>query len=78
MRSIYLLISTLALAQQIADPITDKLRFEIASAQRDYLLAQQQLEQATTILKSKIESAQKICAPKIFNAQSMQCIEDKK
>jgi hypothetical protein len=49
-------------AAQTADPITDRTRYEIAAAQRDYLVAKQQLDTATARLKEKLEQAEKTCS----------------
>ena len=62
-------------AEKPADPITDKLRFEIAISQRNYLDAQLRLEHAQTELLSKTSEAQKACATqdKIWDAGSFTC-----
>jgi hypothetical protein len=56
------LFAVLAAAQDgnpPADPISDHLRYEIAAAQRDYLIAKLQFDQAAAQLRGKLESAQK-------------------
>jgi hypothetical protein len=70
-----LLFSVLALAQDKPEAMTDRLRYEIASAQRDFLIAQRQLDQATIQLKSKLEQADKLCAAQsaTFDAAQFIC-----
>lgn len=56
-------------------PITDRMRYELAAAQRDYLVAKQTYDQAVTTLKAKIDSAEKACAAldKHFSVESFDC-----
>jgi hypothetical protein len=56
-----LLIAGCLFAQE-ADPISDRMRYEIAAAQRDYLIAKQQLDTAGSRLKEKVDLAQKACS----------------
>jgi hypothetical protein len=58
-----LAVCTIAGAAQEKDPITDRMRYEIAAAQRDFLIAKQQFDAASAHLKEKIEQADKACAP---------------
>ena len=63
-------------AEDGKDPITDALRYEIAAAQRDYLIAQQQLERANLALRTKLDTAQKACAAdrdQIFALDTFHC-----
>ena len=62
MRLALLLPVTVCLFAQATDPITDQMRYEIAAAQRDYLLAQRQFDAANLRLKDKVEQAQKACS----------------
>ena len=57
------------------DPISDRLRYEIAVAQRDYFLAQLQADRAAAQVRSKIEAAQKACAgvEKTFSVETFAC-----
>ena len=57
------------------DPITDKVRLEVVTAQRDYLLAKQQLDQAANQLRVKIAECEKVCGEKKFDIQSLTCVE---
>lgn len=68
-----------ALLGSDSDPITDKLRFELAVAQRDYLLAQQAFDKATENLKRKISEADKACegVKKSFDIGTFACVEKK-
>jgi hypothetical protein len=60
-----------------SDPITDRMRFEIAAGQRDYLIAKQQLDQAAANLRAKLDAAEKACgeAGKTYNIESFSCKE---
>jgi hypothetical protein len=44
------------------DPISDRMRYELAAAQRDYVIAKQQFDTATLRLKEKLEQAEKTCS----------------
>ena len=50
------------LGAQETDPVTDRVRYELAAAQRDYVIAKQQLDAATVRLREKLDLAQKACA----------------
>lgn len=69
-----LLFAGLAFAQT-SDPISDRLRYEIAAAQRDYLIARQQLENAQKKMADKTAEADKICSAqkKVFKAETFTC-----
>ena len=58
-----------------ADPISDRLRFEIALLQRNYLDAQLRLEHAQSQLALKTTEAQKACATqdKTWHADTFSC-----
>ncbi len=62
-----------------SDPITDRMRYENAAAQRDYLLAQKQADTAMVGLRAKIADAEKACvtAAMSFDVQAMACMEKK-
>jgi hypothetical protein len=60
---------------QAADPVSDRLRFEIALAQRDYVIAKQQLDVAAARLKEAVEKAEKACSSQkaSFDAEKFFC-----
>jgi hypothetical protein len=72
-------LAALAGAQSEAppDPITDRLRFEIAKAQRDYVIAKQQYDAATERLRKKTAEAETACAAdgKAYAAEAFRCVE---
>lgn len=70
-----LLFTALAFAQDTTDPITDKMRYELAAAQRDYLIARQQFEQAAALVRTKLGEAEKACGARRFDMQSFHCVE---
>lgn len=63
-----------------ADPITDRLRLEIVSAQRDYLIAQDQMSRAENKFRSKMSEAGKTCeeAGRQFELSSLTCVDKPK
>jgi hypothetical protein len=58
-----------------ADPISDRMRYELAAAQRDYVIAKQQVDIATARLKEKFEQAEKACSAQgaTFDAAQFIC-----
>jgi hypothetical protein len=60
-----------------SDPITDRLRFEIAVAQRDYVLAKQQYDAAMERLRAKTAEAQTACEDQgqQFSPEQFRCVE---
>lgn len=64
-------------ASDAPDPITDRMRYEIAAAERDYLSAKIQLDLAAAQMKAKLDAGNKACAAvdKTFNADSLACID---
>ena len=62
-------------AEEETDPITDTMRYELAAAQRDFLIAQQQFEKANVQLRTKMDAAQKACAEKeqVFAIETFHC-----
>lgn len=80
MKLICLFVCTLCLiglfAEDAPDPISDKLRFEIAVAQRDYVGAKAEFERTVTALKNKSAEAQSACsqAKKIFDVAAFSCV----
>jgi hypothetical protein len=84
LRSIAVLVVTgLAMAGQPnppTDPITDRLRFEIAVAQRDYVLAKQQYDAAMERLRAKTAEAEALCKTtgKTFAPDRFACVGAKK
>lgn len=62
------------------DPITDRLRYEIALAQRDYLAARQQLDAIQRNMLAKTAEAEKACAgqQKAWSADAFTCVAEKK
>jgi hypothetical protein len=60
-----------------SDPITDRLRFEIAVAQRDYVIAKNQYDAAMERLRAKTSEAEALCqaAGKKFSPDSFACAE---
>jgi hypothetical protein len=79
---LWFFMASLVLAQETgkgADPIPDHLRAEIAIAQRDYLLAQKQLETTFLIVKEKIAQAEKLCASqnRALDGVKLLCMETK-
>ena len=75
MRALLTLLIAAAASATDADPITDKLRFEIAITQRNYLDAQLKFEHAQNELLAKTAEAQKACATqdKTWDADSFTC-----
>ncbi|PWT72945.1 MAG: hypothetical protein C5B60_08815 [Chloroflexi bacterium] len=71
-----MLLLGIAIAQA-TEPITDRMRYEIARAQRDYLIAKQQFDLAVTQLRSKLADAEKACADagRAFNGDSLTCVD---
>jgi hypothetical protein len=69
-----------AASAEKADPVTDRMRYEIAAAQRDYLIAKQQLDIAAAQLRTGIEAGNKACeaAAKIFSVDSLACVDKPK
>ena len=71
----------LAFSEDKTDAIGDRLRYEIAAAQRDYVMARQQLDRVQAQLLAKTGQAEKICAAeqKVFNLETFTCgIPEKK
>jgi len=62
-------------AEEETDPITDTMRYELAAAQRDFLIAQQQFEKANVQLRTKMDAAQKACAAEeqVFAIETFHC-----
>jgi hypothetical protein len=58
-----------------ANPIPDRLCAEIAMSQRDYLIAQRQLDAALLAVKEKLGQAEKICAGQdaVLDAMKLVC-----
>ena len=61
------------------DPISDRLRFELALAQRDYFVAANRAEQLMSAVQAKIEQANRACAGAglTFDAAKFACTEQK-
>lgn len=64
MKPVILVAAALCVFAQESDPITDRMRYEIAAAQRDYVIARQQMDTAGARLKEKLDQAQKACGAK--------------
>jgi len=60
--AVFLLVLIPAVSQEPADPISDRLRYEIAAAQRDVLIVRQQFDGASQRLKDKMAQAETACA----------------
>jgi hypothetical protein len=77
MKRFGLIVPAVILLAQETDPITDRMRYEIAVAQRDLLIARQQYEQAAAQLKMKLEQVNKVCSAKrdgqTFNSSTFVC-----
>lgn len=58
-----------------ADPISDKLRFEIALAQRNYMVLKEQLDQIAAHVAEKTKEAEAACAKvnKKWSKESFSC-----
>ena len=67
-------------AQPPADPITDRLRYELARAQRDVLIAKQQYDAAAAQLKMKMDEANRLCMAQnaAFEPVNFTCNAEKK
>lgn len=63
-----------------AGSLADRTRYEVAAAQRDYLLAKQQLDQAGAKLQKVTAEAEKACAAKdmAFDGAAVDCVEKKR
>jgi hypothetical protein len=61
----------------VNDPVSDKLRFEIAIAQRDFVSIQGPYIQALNKLRDKVSEAEKVCQviKKRFSPDTFECIE---
>jgi hypothetical protein len=70
---LFVLIAFGLAAQKPADPITDRQRYELASAQRDYLAAKQQYEAAVKTLKEKRAEVEKACGAAGFDDAQFAC-----
>lgn len=68
------------LSAQASDPISDRLRYEIAAAQRDLVIAKQHYDAAAAMLKQKMEDANKLCAGQdaVFEPVSFTCKTERK
>lgn len=60
-----------------ADPVSDRLRFEVALAQRDYLMAKAELDKASQKLQEKYQVAIKACqsAGKEWKTEAFTCLD---
>lgn len=67
-------------ASKSPDPITDRLRFEIAVAQRDYVAAKAAYDIAMDRLRAKTAEAESLChaAGKKFSQERFECMEGPK
>ena len=56
-------------------PITDRMRYELAVSQRDFLAAKQAYDQAAGTLRAKLEQLNAVCAKEesSFDVQSFEC-----
>jgi hypothetical protein len=61
------------------EPLTDKMRLQVAISQRDYLLAQSALDRAKASLESQSAVAGKACASagKTFDGAALACVAKK-
>ena len=82
MRRMAWMVFALTAAAQTADPISDRMRYEIAAAQRDYLLARQQFDLASSTLREKLGQAEKVCTSQhaVFDMVQLICkpVEEKR
>lgn len=71
------LLAAAVSAEAPSDPITDRLRFEIAVAQRDYVLAKLQYDSAKEHLRGKTAEAQAACDAQgqQFSPEQFRCVE---
>lgn len=73
-----LIISALACAAVANAPtdISDRLRFEIALAQRDYVIAKAQFEAAAARMQAKTAEAERLCAEagKRYSPEQFACV----
>ena len=62
------------------DPVSDKLRFEIAVMQRNYLVAKAQMDSMSQQIEEKQKQAQQVCASagKDWKPETFTCTEKAK
>lgn len=77
MKTLWLLAFSTILLAESKDPLTDRLRFEIAVAQRDFVVAKNPYDAALEKLRAKIGEANAVCqkAKKVFDDVRFVCVE---
>jgi hypothetical protein len=68
-----LVLFVAGLSAREVDPISDRMRYEIAAAQRDLLVAKQQYDEALTRLRGRLDLAEKACGEQHFDLQTFTC-----